>query len=186
MNPHLKVALVAVSVALDVFAVCVGVGVRPLLVRERARIGVAFATAEIAMSLIGVGLGQVIGKAVGEFAAYLGFGALLVVGIAMVLESLKEERGELDLSSGWGLFIAALSISLDSLGVGFSLLYIGVPLIESLAAIFGVSLVATATGLALGRQIGVRVGGAAGLAAGVILIAIGLGFGLLHYFGSAG
>ena len=40
--------------------------------------------------------------------------------------------GGFDLSRGWGLLLGALSISLDSLGIGFSILYIGVPLAVSL------------------------------------------------------
>ena len=43
----------------------------------------------------------------------------------MVIESLREtEAGGFDLSRGWGLFLGALSISVDSLGIGFSILYL--------------------------------------------------------------
>jgi putative Mn2+ efflux pump MntP len=134
------------------------------------------------MNLIGAGIGHVIGNLIGGIAAYLGFAALLGLGIYMVIESIKEESGELDLSTGWGLFIAAASISLDSLGIGFTLPYLGVSLVEALGVIFIVSIASTWTGLALGRAIGTRVGGAAGLIAGIILGLTGIGFGLARYF----
>lgn len=162
---------------------CVGVGVRGHTRAEKVRIGVAFASAEVVMNLIGLGLGHVIGKLIGEAAAYLGFAALVGVGIYMIVESLREEAGELDLSTGWGLFIAALSISLDSLGVGFTLPYIGVSIVVALAMIFGVSILATSAGLSLGRVLGNRVGGGTGLLAGALLVLTGLLFGAARFYG---
>jgi putative Mn2+ efflux pump MntP len=159
---------------LDVFAVCVGVGVHGHTRAEKFRIGFAFASAEVVMNLIGLELGRAIGSLIGEAAAYLGFAALVGVGAYMIVESLREEAGELDLSTGWGLFLAAISISLDSLGVGFTLPYLGVSLALALAMIFGVSILATSTGLSLGRALGNRVGGATGLLAGALLVLTGL------------
>jgi putative Mn2+ efflux pump MntP len=168
---------------LDVFAVCVGVGVRGHTRAEKVRIGVAFASAEVVMNLIGLGLGRAIGSLIGEAAAYLGFAALVGVGAYMIVESLREEAGELDLSTGWGLFLAAISISLDSLGVGFTLPYLGVSILLALAMIFGVSILATGTGLSLGRVLGNRVGGATGLLAGALLVLTGLLFAAARAYG---
>ena len=178
-----KVALLAVSVALDVFAVCVGVGVRGHTRAEKFRIGFAFAGAEVVMNLIGMGLGSFVGALIGGAAAYLGFVALFCVGVYMIVESVREESGELDLSTGWGLVLAAISISMDSLGVGFTLPYLGVRVIISLAAIFAVSIVATSTGLTLGRILGNRAGGATGLFAGVLLALTGLIFAAARFYG---
>ncbi|MGH7714864.1 MAG: manganese efflux pump MntP family protein, partial [Vulcanimicrobiaceae bacterium] len=145
--------------------------------------GVAFASAEVAMNVIGAALGHVIGRLIGDAAAYLGFLALIGVGIYMIVESLREESGELDLSTGWGLFIAAISISLDSLGVGFTLPYLGVSIIVALAAVFAMSIVATTAGLSLGRLIGNRVGGATGLLAGILLALTGIVFAFARWRG---
>ncbi|MBV8425416.1 MAG: manganese efflux pump [Candidatus Eremiobacteraeota bacterium] len=171
-----KIVVLAISLALDVFAVCVGVGVRGRGERDRLRIGIAFGSAEVSMNLIGAGLGRVIGHFIGEAAAYLGFAALVGVGIYMVFESFREETGQLDLSSGWGLLLAAISISLDSLGVGFTLPYLGLNVIIALVAIFAASIVATSLGLSFGRMIGTRIGGATGLIAGVLLALTGVVF----------
>jgi putative Mn2+ efflux pump MntP len=178
-----KVAVLAVSLALDVFAVCVGVGVRGHTRAEKIRIGLAFGGAEVCMNLVGAGLGHVIGVFIGEAAAYLGFAAIVGVGLYMIVESFREEAGQLDLSTGWGLFVAALSISLDSLGVGFTLPYLGAGIVFALATIFGVSLAATGTGLWLGRQIGNRVGGATGMLAGVLLALTGIAFAVARAHG---
>jgi putative Mn2+ efflux pump MntP len=177
-----RVALVAVSLALDVFAVCVGVGMRGTSRADNFRIGAAFCFAELAMNLVGVGIGALAGKAVGDVAGYLGFAALVGVGIYMIVEAVRGEEQHLDLSRGWGLMVGALSISIDSLGIGFSIVYIGVPLPVTLGAIALASVVSTTLGLALGRFVGARAGEWAALGAGIVLVATGALFATLKFF----
>ncbi len=179
----LRVALLAGSLALDVFAVCVGVGMKPLARAERVRIGAAFALAEVMMTLIGVGLGDLVGRLLGEIAGYLGFAALAGVGVYMIFETTFGSETGLDLASGWGLFLAALSISLDSLGIGFSVIYIGVPIWETLVAIAFASVVSSTLGLVFGRKLGQIVGTRAALTAGIVLVATGVLFATLKFAG---
>jgi putative Mn2+ efflux pump MntP len=173
-----KIFVVALSLGLDVFAVGIGVGMRGASTAVKARIGVAFASAEVIMNLIGVGLGKIAGSLLGDVAGYIGFAALMGVGAYMMFEAVREseQKEPLDMSKGWGLFIASLSISLDSLGIGFSILYIGVPLVLSLSVIFAVSICATVLGLTTGRALGRRVEEGAELWAGIVLLLTGLAF----------
>jgi len=144
--PLVKLVAIALSLALDVFAVSIGVGMRGVPRSVKLRIGLAFACAEIGMNLIGAAIGSAAGKLLGDAAGYIGFCALLGLGIYMIYESRREMRHPIDMTRGYGLLIASLSISLDSLGIGFSILYFGVPVVFLLAAIGLVSLVATAFG----------------------------------------
>jgi putative Mn2+ efflux pump MntP len=179
-----KILIVALSLGLDVFAVSVGVGMRGLDRAQNLRIGAAFAAAEVSMVLIGVGIGQVAGRLIGDAAGYLGFAALVGVGVYMIYEALREtpEGGSFDLSRGWGLLLGALSISLDSLGIGFSILYIGVPLVFSIVCIAVVSILSTTLGLALGKNLGAIAGEYAAIFAGVVLILTGLTFAALKLY----
>ena len=181
MAAFVKVLIVAVALALDVFAVSVGVGVRGVPRKTKIRIGIAFASAEIVMNLVGAGLGIAAGKLIGHFAGYIGFAALIGLGIYMMRESRSDlsEGAKLDLSQGFGLLLAAVSISLDSLGIGFSILYIGVPLVESLVVIGIVSVCSTTLGLTLGQRIGARAESNAAFLGGVILLLTGIVFALL-------
>jgi putative Mn2+ efflux pump MntP len=180
----LKIFVVAFSLGLDVFAVGIGVGMRGASTALKIRIGIAFASAEVIMNLIGLGLGALAGQLLGAVAGYVGFAALIAVGGYMVFEAIREaeEKVPLDMSRGWGLFIASLSISLDSLGIGFSILYIGVPLTLALGVIFVVSIAATFAGLTVGRALGRRVEEGAELFSGVILILTGIAFVLAKAF----
>lgn len=183
--PALKIAVIALSLALDVFAVSVGVGMRGVPAAVKWRIGFAFAFAEIAMNLIGAGLGSVAGRLIGSVAGYLGFIALLGLGIYMVIESRRESASKqgIDMTRGYGLFIASMSISLDSLGIGFSILYIGVPIYESLVVIGVTSVASTFLGITLGRVLGRRAEEGAELWAGIILAATGAFFIMQKAFG---
>ncbi len=178
-----KILFVALSLGLDVFAVSVGVGMRGTDRAVKIRIGVAFTVAEVTMTVIGVLIGQAAGKLLGDAAGYLGFTALVGVGIYMIYESVRETKeGGFDLSRGWGLFLGALSISLDSLGIGFSILYIGVPLVVCLVFIAITSAVSTTLGLALGKRLGLVAEERAALWAGIVLILTGVAFAALKFF----
>jgi putative Mn2+ efflux pump MntP len=177
----LKIAVLALALALDVFALSVGVGVRGVSSGAKLRIGAAFACAEIVMNLVGAGIGVVAGHLVGDIAGYAGFAALFGLGAYMVRESLGEMSGPsaLDLSRGHGLFVASVAISLDSLGIGFTILYVGVPIAYTLVAIGVASVAATTLGLTLGRWLGGRAERNAAFIGGVILALTGVAFAVL-------
>ena len=177
----LKVFVVALALALDVFAVGVGVGMRGLSARSKIRIGLAFASAEVAMNVIGAGLGLAAGALIGDFAGYIGFAALFAVGIYMIRESRTElsASSRVDLSRGSGLLIASLAISLDSLGIGFSILYIGVPMPISLIIIAITNVASTSLGLAIGQRLGTYAERYAAFVGGVLLALTGAMFALL-------
>jgi putative Mn2+ efflux pump MntP len=176
--PAVKIIVVALALSLDVFAVSVGVGIRGVPRKVKLRMGIVFATAEIAMNLLGAGIGVAVGRAIGDSAGYIGFVVLVALGTYMMIESRRElsETARLDLSRGWGLLLAALSLSLDSLGVGFSILYIGVPPPIALAVIGIVSVASTATGLTLGKRIGSHAEEYAAFLGGLLLTLTGIGF----------
>lgn len=178
MSSALKIVVIAISLALDVFAVSIGVGVRGASRRAKIRIGIAFASAEILMNCVGAALGAIAGRLLGDAAGYIGFVALVLVGTYMIVEARREleDRAPVDMSSGWGLFVASLAISLDSLGIGFSILYVGVPLAISLFTIGAVSIASTTLGLSLGRALGKRVEDSAEMLGGVLLALTGAVF----------
>jgi len=177
----LKVFIVGVALSLDVFAVSVGVGVRGVPRRQKIRIGITFAFAETAMICVGAGLGLLAGRLIGDYAGYVGFAALVVLGVIMTRESrtILSGTSRLDLSSGVGLLIASIALSVDSLGVGFSILYIGVPMPVSLIIIGSVSIASTLFGLAVGRWLGQFAERNAAFIGGILLAFTGLLFAVL-------
>jgi len=130
------------------------------------------------MNCVGLGLGEITGRLIGDDAGYVGFAALIAVGAYMILEarSNMDERRPVKIQGGWTLVVTSLAISLDSLGIGFSIRFVGVPVGLSLAVIGVVSVTATLLGLRLGRLLGTRVEDGAEMLAGILLALTGVAF----------
>ncbi len=187
MNLHsdlivlLKVISVAIAVGLDVLAVSVGVGVARLAWDASVRVGVAFASSEILMQVLGYGLGAGAGKMAGEVASYIGFALLALVGLLMFIGSVHDDVEEkFDATRGTGLLLTSLSISLDSLGVGFALPGVSIPLVPLLITISISTTIFTFIGLEFGARLGQRYEKGAERAAGIILILLAIAFTLEH------
>jgi manganese efflux pump family protein len=166
-----KVFAVALAVGLDVFAISLGVGVAQLAYDARLRVGLAFAGSEIGMQVIGYGLGTGASRMLGEIAAYVGFALLALIGLLMIRESFRHSSGaSFDATRGAGLFMASLSISLDSLGVGIALPALAIPLLPLLVTVSITTTIFTLIGLAFGARFGERYEHNAERAAGAILV----------------
>ena len=181
--PVMKVLLIALSLAIDVFAVSIGIGIRQSDLQARLRFAVAFICAELSMTLVGTLLGAIAQRLLGDVAGYIGFVALIGVGIFVLLETQKTEHEALDLSRGFGLVLSAMAVSLDSLGIGFSMQFIHVSLPLMFAAIALCTCVGTFAGFALGRRLGAAFEERAEFLAGSLLIITGLVFVVMKYTG---
>jgi putative Mn2+ efflux pump MntP len=173
----MKVVGVALAVGLDVFAISVGVGVAQLAWNASLRVGVVFAGSEIVMQVIGYALGAGAGRMIGEVAAWVGLALLVLIGALMIRSSLRpdlvlEGSKEFDASRGSGLALTALSVSLDSLGVGIALPGVAIPLAPLLITLSITTTVFTLTGLAFGARLGARYERGAERTAGIMLIAL--------------
>ena len=176
-----KILAVAIAIGLDVFAISVGVGISRVQWPTRIRLGAAFAAAEITMQVIGYELGTGAGKLFGEVAEWVGFGLLAIVGAFMIRESFNHSsERSFDLTRGWGLLVTSLSISLDSLGVGFALPAIDIPLLPMLITVSITTSIFTLVGLAFGQRIGEQYEHEAQRVAGAMLMLLAVVFSIQH------
>lgn len=176
---HLVLGITAIvfAIGLDVFALSAGIGIAGVTWPVRLRVGGAFAFAEISAQVIGMLIGTGAGRLFGDLAAYAGFTALALLGAYMWYESAGE--GERTFSSratsGWGLVVASLSISLDSLGVGFSIPALGLPLAPLFVVVACSTVLFTLGGLAFGERLGARFQHLAERGAALVLIVLAIG-----------
>ena len=181
----LKVVAVAIAIGLDVLAISIGVGIMQIGRRSSVRLGFAFTFAEISMQVIGYELGTGAGVIFGEIAEWTGLVLLGGVGVFMIVESYRHRERAFDPTRGAGLLAASLSISLDSLGVGFALPAVGISLVPLLITISITTGTFTAIGLAFGAKIGERYEHRAERVAGAMLILLSILFGLRRILGYA-
>jgi putative Mn2+ efflux pump MntP len=176
-----KTFTVAVAVGLDVLAVSVGVGIAQLTWDVSLKVGLAFATSEVAMQILGYEIGAGASRLLGEIAAYAGFVLLACLGTLMIVSSLrKTPEAEFEATRGVGLLMTSLSVSLDSFGVGMALPVAAIPLLPLLVLLSITTTVFTFIGLTFGARLGERYEHGAELMAGVILVGLAALFTVEH------
>lgn len=174
MGLYWQVSLLALSLGLDNLSVAVGIGVQGISHRRAIFIAVLFALFQTALPAGGIWVGEVVGPRLGDYAGYVGFAALFLLGVVTLVLARRPNGRKLHLGRGLGLLLAAGGVSLDSLAVGFSLALAGFPMVATVAALGLAALVMTWLGLQFGRQIGARLEEWAEVAAGGVLAATGL------------
>ena len=129
------------------------------------------------MQLVGLMLGTGLGRVVGQIATWIGLVVLAGIGFWMLREgSSEDENHEFDVSNAGGLALASLSISLDSLGVGFALPALKLPLIPLFATVAVSTVCFTLVGLAFGAVLGHVFEKNAERGAGIVLVLLAAGF----------
>lgn len=175
--------LIAVSLAMDAFAVAVscGVSVPGFGKKQALQMGLWFGGFQFAMTLAGWCLGNGISSYIRAVDHWVAFGLLAVIGGRMVWEALEkssssEERAEAPAAlTVRRLSLLATATSIDALAVGVSMAVLPDLDVRAAAVIIGVvAFVLSLMGGLLGRRLGRLFQTRAQLAGGLVLIAIGL------------
>jgi manganese efflux pump family protein len=177
MNDMLRTGAVAIAIGLDVFALSIAVGIKGLPWPSRLRLGAAFAFSEIFMQIAGYVLGTFFGRIIGDVAAWIGLVVLAGIGAWILYESFKTgDEHEFDVEKPVGLLLASISISLDSLGVGFALPSLHLPIPALFATVACTTVAFTLAGLAFGSKLGELYEEYAERGAGTVLILLAIAF----------
>lgn len=162
---------------MDVFALSIAVGIKGLSWPSRLRLGATFAFAEIFMQVLGYVLGTFFGRVIGDVAAWIGLVVLAGIGVWILYESLQKGGDhDFDVEKPAGLLLASLSISLDSLGVGFALPSLHLPIIGLFTTVACTTVAFTLAGLAFGKKLGELYEVYAERGAGAVLILLAIAF----------
>jgi putative Mn2+ efflux pump MntP len=179
--------LIALSLAMDCFAIALGISCSGKKVSRAMvlRVAAAFGGAQAVMALIGWLAGRGLLNIISPYDHWVVFGLLLAVGIHMIWESFheKEEGEKLDLTRGWALVSLAVITSIDSLATGLALSFQQVNIAVAAAAIGVVTFTVVIVGFVIGGKVGEWLGRWAEVLGGLILIGIGTRVLLEHLLG---
>lgn len=174
-----EVFLIAVSLALDAFAVAVssGISVRGFGVRLALKVGLYFGFFQFSMPLIGWLLGSGLSTYIIAIDHWVAFGLLGVIGGRMVWEAAHKDcsvpdSGPSELPAK-RLVVLAVATSIDALAVGVSMAFMDVNIISSAALIGAVAFVLSVFGGLLGKKLGCLFQKRAEIVGGLVLIGIG-------------
>lgn len=169
---------IAVALAMDAFAVALGVGIKvsPLTGRHLFRLGFHFGLFQALMPLLGWLAGLSIQQWIADYDHWIAFALLAFVGGKMLYEACTPEQEDEecgDPTRGVSLILLSIATSIDALAVGLSLAMINVPVWIPSLVIGLVAGVLTVAGMLLGRRVGTIWGKRVEIFGGIILLLIG-------------
>jgi putative Mn2+ efflux pump MntP len=172
----LEVLLLAVSMAVDAFAVCLAAGAMPGPhgPRQAFRLAFHFGLFQFIMPIAGWLAGTGMEMLIRDVDHWVAFGLLAYVGGRMIYSAWQPRQSvDLDPSRGWTLVMLAIAVSIDALAVGLSLGLIGVAVVYPAVLIGLVTSLLSLVGLRLGATAGERIGRPVQVGGGLVLVAIG-------------
>lgn len=148
----------AVALAMDAFAVSIGVGIqlKKISIRQTFRLSYHFGLFQALMPILGWSFGSAIRQFTESYAHWIAFGLLALVGANMLREALSEkDEDEQPKDATKGITLVALSVatSIDALAVGLSLSMLDVSILQPALIIGVVACAFTIFGMHMGRKI---------------------------------
>jgi putative Mn2+ efflux pump MntP len=173
-----EVLLIAVSMAMDAFAVSLGIGTsrqantpRPIF-----RLSFHFGLFQFLMPILGWLAGSSIAALISNFDHWVALGLLAFVGGRMIRSGLDSDGAPSpnDPSRGGTLIMLCIATSIDAFAIGLSLAMLRVNILYPSVVIGVVTAGLSLTGLLIGHRLGEAFGKRMEVLGGVILIVIGL------------
>jgi putative Mn2+ efflux pump MntP len=166
--------IMAFALGMDAFSVGLGMGMIKLRLKQIFKIGITIGLFHVWMPLLGMIAGRMLSEKFGTVAGYAGGILLFLLGLQMIWSSFKNEDSRMISPVGYGLFLFALSVSLDSFSVGLTL---GIYQAKTAAVLICFGLAATIltwAGLLIGRKVQGLLGTYSIVLGGSILLGFGL------------
>jgi len=183
----LELFLIAVGLSMDAFAVaiCVGLTLEKVTIKEPLIVGLYFGVFQAVMPLIGYMVAMLFADQIIGFDHWIAFALLCFLGGKMIVGSYKKEGhhnngySEVSLKPAQ-LLPLALATSIDALAVGVSFAFLQVSIVPAVSLIGITTLVISMFGVKIGNIFGIRFKTKAEFIGGVILILIGVKILLEH------
>lgn len=173
-----EVLLIAVSLAMDAFAVSVscGISVGGFGPRQAVRMGLWFGFFQFAMPMLGWLLGSGVSASIEAVDHWVAFALLAFIGGRMAWEAMRSPRGAAEAPGELTprrLAVLALATSIDALAVGVTLAFVDVDILAAALVIGAVAFALSAAGGLLGRRLGRVFQRRAEILGGLVLVGIG-------------
>lgn len=173
----LEVIILAIALSMDAFAVSIGLGAKHLRQTRLLALMAAFyfGLFQGLMPLIGYLGGKGVLAWLADYAPWLAFFLLLLIGGKMIFEALSEGvENDTPVISHKVMLTLAIATSIDAMAAGFTLTLMDVNALLACAIIGVTTFVFSWFGVLIGAKSGTWLEGKAELLGGTILILIGL------------
>ncbi len=181
--------ILAVGLSMDAFAVamCKGLAVKKVGIKQMLTVGVWFGSFQAIMPLIGYVLISQFQKYIEKYDHWIAFVLLALIGANMIKEALSKDEEATDASfSVKSMFVLAVATSIDAMAAGCTLATKSVTDAKQGGILVAVLIIGVITfslslvGVKIGNVFGVKYKSKAELAGGIILILLGVKILLEH------
>lgn len=171
----LETLILAIALSMDAFAVSIGLGSKENDARLGLKAGLYFGTFQALMPFIGYLGGKGVLGWVEDYAHWIAFGLLALIGGKMIYESLQEGIEE-DIAALTHkmMLLLAIATSIDAMAAGFSLTLLEVNAYLACALIGVTTFAFSYAGVQIGKKSGTWLESKAEMFGGVVLILIGV------------
>ncbi|MFH2139297.1 MAG: manganese efflux pump MntP family protein [Pseudomonadota bacterium] len=171
----LEVIILAIALSMDAFAVSIGLGSKGNTKGLGLKAGLYFGAFQALMPFIGYLGGKGILGWVEDYAHWIAFGLLALIGGKMVYEGLSGEiEEEIEALTHKTMLLLAIATSIDAMAAGFSLTLLEVNAYLACAIIGITTFAFSYAGVQIGKQSGTWLESKAEMFGGVVLILIGV------------
>lgn len=186
-----ELIFIGIGLSMDAFAVaiCKGLAMKKINIRQCLLIAVFFGGFQALMPLVGWLLGHQFQSYITKIDHWIAFALLVFLGVKMLLDARKEEEEDdiaekesLDIKE---LFMMAIATSIDALAVGITFAFLQVKILSSVSIIGIITFAFSVAGVFIGNMFGSKFKNKATILGGVILIGIGVKI-LLEHIGILG
>lgn len=183
----ITILIIAVGLAMDVFAVSLGIGTTQQAngLRPTFRLSFHMGLFQGGMTLLGWLMGQLVVELIAGIDHWVAMILLTFVGVRMIRSGLssESETHRDDPSRGFNLVILSVATSIDALAVGLSMALISANILASSLLIALVSSALSIIGLRIGDRLGKHFGKRMEVLGGLLLIGIGVRIVIGHISG---
>lgn len=181
----LELFIIAVGLSMDAFAVaiCKGLSMRKISIRNAGIVGLYFGIFQAGMPLIGYYLGVQFQDKITTIDHWIAFVLLGFIGISMISESrnntenCEDNNCSLNFKS---MSVLAVATSIDALAVGVTFAFLQVNIVPAVSFIGIVTFSLSMTGVKIGNVFGTKYKSKAEFLGGLILVCMGIKILLEH------
>jgi putative Mn2+ efflux pump MntP len=180
------ITLISIGLAMDAFAVSLGIGTADQIptLRGKIRLATHFGLFQAGMTALGWLSGETIVQYVKGFDHWIAFALLGYVSFNLIRSGFDKDRKAFtqDPSTGRVLVVLSFATSIDAFAVGLSIAFLEVHILLSVIMIGVVALILSAVGLFSGTRLGETFGKRMEILGGLILLGIGIRVVVTHVF----
>lgn len=177
MSRVVSIFIIAISLALDAFSVSIAGGIKSqkASIQDAFKVAVFFGAFQGVMPLIGWAIGAAFRDYVNDYAGWVAFTLLSLIGLKMIYEALQDGESKLtNILATKTLILLSIATSIDALVVGVTLSLLALPLLLSALIIATITFLLCFAGFLFGKRLGSLFGGKVEIVGGLALIAIGI------------